>query len=133
MLYTDSFHHHISHTSDQPLVYESNEERSIVSSCVQCYRLALFMESQFPGWGLAFSWNRRENQINLSLLTVVGFDPIWELATQSILFVFKWRRHVEGGRGLDLEVNKEKKKEGVTQAKQLLAWDSSSKGYDTIC
>lgn len=90
---------------DQPLVYRSNEESSIVSCCVLFYQPFSFIECQLPGSGLAFLWNGRENQINLSLLTAVGFDLIWELATQSILFVFKWRKHVEGEGGAGWEVN----------------------------
>lgn len=89
---------HIANTSHQAPVYESNEKRP---HCLR-WRSAVgpdsHTECQLPGSGLASQRNRGENQINLSLLTVVGFDPIWELATHSILFVFTWRMHTEGQR-----------------------------------
>lgn len=89
------------------------------------------MECQLPGSGLASQWNRGENLINLSLLTVVGFDPIWELAMHSILFVFTWRMHVEGRGWMKGKLKKGGEK--AVQAKQLLLGDSSSQGRDTNC
>lgn len=48
----------------------------IVFAGVLRFRSDSRMECQLPGSGLASQRNRGENQINLSLLTVVGFDPI---------------------------------------------------------
>lgn len=118
---------HIPNTSHQAPVYESNEKRP---HCLR-WRCAVgpdsHTECQLPGSGLASQRNRGENQINLSLLTVVGFDPIWELATHSILFVFTWRMHTEGQRLSERNVlffkgderKKERRKEKAEWSKQL--------------
>lgn len=114
----------------------------IVFAGVQRFRSDSRMECQLPGSGLASQRNRGENQINLSLLTVVGFDPIWELATHSILFVFTWRMHTEGqalGQGYVWKKEKDgRKKEGIKEravwSKQLFVLGaSSSRGRDTNC
>lgn len=98
MLFTLSLHCHILNMSDQHPVYKANEEHSIVSCYVLHYHSVSCMEFKSSFW-----WNHGENQINLSLLTVVGFDPIWELVTQPILFVFWGRMDVEGGRSVGWE------------------------------
>lgn len=65
-----------SNVSHRPAVCEAYAERSIVCCGVMCYLPVLFEACQLHGSGLALQWNGRENQINLSLLTVAGFDPI---------------------------------------------------------
>lgn len=124
-----------SNVSQQPRVCEANAERSIVCCGAMPYLPVLFKACQHHGSGLALQWNGKENQINLSLLTVAGFDPIWGLATQSILFAVL-KEKARGGRssnGLAWEAPLTKKRVGGGAQAKLFCFETVQDRAVTQC